>query len=108
MCVGQVPIVIDGALIPNPRNTTTFSVPQALSGTTAIPRATTTPAPSRAAQSSVVSAANNARVDQLMVNDVLAIEFHPGPASVPMEYWPGPPPQCGLLLIWTVASNWDK
>lgn len=111
MCVGEVPIVIDGALIPNPRNATTFSVPQALSGTTAIPRASTNPAvaaPPPIQSNSAVSAFNNGRIDQMMVNDVMAIEFHPGPASVPMEYWPGPPPQCGLLLIWTVASNWDK
>jgi hypothetical protein len=106
MCIGAVPMVIDGNPMPSPRNSTTFSAPSGSGG--AIPRTGTVPGAPSSSQNSVVSAANNARLDQLMINDVVAIEFHPGPASVPMEYWVGPPPQCGLILIWTVASNWHK
>ncbi|HEY0931614.1 MAG TPA: carboxypeptidase regulatory-like domain-containing protein [Gemmatimonas sp.] len=51
---------------------------------------------------------NGSRLDALAVNDVIAIEFHPSATTVPMEYWQGEPPRCGLLLIWTVFSRWQQ
>lgn len=100
-CPGEVPIIIDG--VPQPSHGTA-SLLSDIQNTTPPPGKGKSDGP----QITMLPPSNTSRIDQLAVNDVIAIEFHPGPATVPMEYWSGPPPQCGLILIWTVFSRWQR
>ncbi|HEY0931612.1 MAG TPA: carboxypeptidase regulatory-like domain-containing protein [Gemmatimonas sp.] len=88
VCNGPIPIVIDG-------------VPLRPPGTADLGRnskSTAPPAPPP----------NGAILERLQINDVMAMEYHPGAASVPTEYWPFALPSCGIVLVWTVLSRWEK
>lgn len=101
-CAGEVPIIIDGVPISSHGNASLFSSTQSVTP----PQGDGKGGGSNGPQITMAPPSNTSRIDQLAVNDVIAIEFHAGPATVPMEYWSGPPPQCGLILIWTVFARW--
>jgi hypothetical protein len=90
ICNGPIPIVIDG-------------VPHRAPGTIDFGRGSASAPPPPPPPPP-----NGAILERLQINDVLAIEYHPNGASVPLEYWPFPPSLCGVVLVWTVFSRWEK
>lgn len=88
VCNSPIPIVLDGVPMRMYGNNSTIS----REANSAVPQMPT----------------NGSRLDALAVSDVVAIEYHPGGATIPMEYWQGMPPTCGLILIWTVFSRWQQ
>lgn len=48
----------------------------------------------------------NIRMEAMIMRDVTAIEYFPDGSSAPLQYNFGPPPRCGMLLVWTRFSRW--
>lgn len=48
----------------------------------------------------------NIRLESMIMRDVAAIEYFPDGSSAPLQYNVGPPPRCGMLLVWTRFSRW--
>ncbi len=48
----------------------------------------------------------NFRLESMIMRDVAAIEYFPDGNSAPTQYNFGPPPRCGMLLVWTRFSRW--
>lgn len=48
----------------------------------------------------------NLLLASLSPRDILGIEYYPSAGEAPAQFASGPPPRCGMLMVWTRASRW--